>query len=456
MTMDAVSPSDPDRSAGRELCAIRASLVDFIGDPGDDMSDRSAMLRHLPDGLLLIESGRIVGRGPASELLPELPPSARLIDRRGSILMPGFVDTHVHYPQLDVIASPGRDLLDWLERYTFPAERRFHEAAHAREVADAFLDELLEHGTTSALVFGTVHRASVDAFFEAAAARRLRMIAGKVLMDRHCPADLRDSAEQGVADSRALIERWHGLGRLGYAITPRFAITSSPEQLAAAGALARDYPSVWIHSHVAENVDEVRWVSELFPDARSYLDVYDGYGLLRERAIYAHCLWLDEPDRRRMSASGAIAAFCPTSNLFLGSGLFDIAAADAAEMRFALATDVGGGTSFSMLRTLSEAWKVAQLRGQRLSPLRAFYLATRGGAQALGLADRIGRLEPGWEADLVILDPAATALMARRERACSSITERLFLLMTLGDERAVRETWVLGRPWPGRRAAHSN
>jgi guanine deaminase len=364
--------------------------------------------------------------------------------------MPGFIDLHVHYPQLDVIASPGRNLLDWLDRYTFPAERRFADPDYARLTAEDFLDELLTHGTTSALVFGTVHRQSVDAFFAAAQARRMRIIAGKVMMDRNCPEDLRDSPESGGRETAELIERWHGVDRLGYAITPRFAITSSPEQLSVAGVLARRYADTWVHSHVAENSDEVDWVRKLFPDARSYLDVYEQSGLLRERSVWAHCLWLDSEDRRRLAAVGGVAAFCPSSNLFLGSGLFDLAAADDAHMRFGIATDVGGGSSFSMLRTLSEAWKVAQLQGQYLSPLRAFYLATRGGATALGLDHRIGSLEAGLEADLIIIDPAATPLAERRDRACQSLAERLFVLMMLGDDRSITETWVDGAKWAGR------
>jgi guanine deaminase len=434
-----------------DLTALRGCVVDFLDDPGSASQDNIPQVRHLQDGLILIREGKIVECGPAAELMAKLPSGYEIVDRRSFILMPGFVDLHVHYPQFDVIASPGRNLLDWLERYTFPAERRFRDPQHASEAAERFLDELLANGTTTALVFGTVHRASVDAFFSAARLRHLRMIAGKVLMDRHCPDDLRDTAEDAYRDSRSLIEQWHGADRLGYAITPRFAITSSPAQLAAAGRLAREHPTTWVHSHVAENTDEVAWVAKLFPQARSYLDVYREAGLLRDRSVYAHCIWLDEADRTLMAQSGSVAAFCPTSNLFLGSGLFDVARADAASMRFGLATDVGGGTSFSMLRTLSEAWKVAQLQGQHLAPLRAFYLATLGGARALGLADRIGNFEPGREADLVVLDPAATPLSARRDSLCHTLAERLFALMMLGDDRSVAETWILGKPQSLRR-----
>jgi guanine deaminase len=426
----------------KDLSAHRGRLLHFLADPG--AHDAASSYEYFEDGLLLIEDGRVLRTGPAAELLPQLPAQTLLCEHGGDLLLPGFIDTHVHSPQTDVIASGGRDLLDWLEHYTFPAERRFADEAHGREVADFFLDELLRNGTTSALVYGTVHPASVDTVFAAAQARGMRLIAGKSLMDRNCPADLRDTADEGEAQMRALIERWHGRGRLAYAITPRFAPTSSPAQLDGAGRLAREFPEVYIHSHLAENRAEVAWVRELFPAARSYLDVYERHGLLRERAVYAHCIHLDETDRRRMSACGACAAFCPTSNLYLGSGLFDLAASDAAGLRFGVATDVGGGTSFSLLRTLGEAYKVAQLQGQRLSPLRAFYLATRGNARILHLEDRIGSLQPGREADFISLDLAATPLLARRSAACRTLTELLLVLMTLGDDRTVRRSYVCG------------
>jgi guanine deaminase len=423
--------------------AFRASILHFTGDPGADSAAKT--FEHFEDGLLVVDQGRVTRVGPAKELLAALPAGIDVVDRRGTLILPGFVDAHVHYSQTDVIASAGHNLLDWLERYTFPEEARFAEPAHAAEVAEFFLDELLRNGTTTAMVFGTVHRASADAFFAAAAKRNLRMVAGQVMMDRHCPEGLRNREADGGRDARELIERWDGNGRLHYAITPRFAVTSSDSQLALAGELARAFPKAFVHSHLAENVEEVKWVRSLYPACRSYTDVYDHFGLLRERAIYAHCLHLDAADRKRMAASGAAAAFCPTSNLFLGSGLFDLAAADDAGMPFALATDVGGGTSFSLLRTMQEAYKVAQLQGQRLTALRAFYLATLGGAHALRLDDRIGSFRPGREADFIVLDPAATPLLARRAAAARNLEERLFAWMILGDERAVRETYVMGR-----------
>jgi guanine deaminase len=425
------------------LQAYRASILHFLSDPGAG-NDPHAM-QYFEDGILVVEDGHVLAVGPARDMLPTLPPQAAIDDCRPALIVPGFVDTHIHYPQTDVIASFGTQLLDWLERYTFPAERRFADRDHACAVCEFFLDELLRNGTTTALVFGTVHARSVDAFFEAAEARGMRMIAGKVLMDRHCPEDLRDTPSGGVRESAELIERWHGRARLGYAITPRFAITSSDEQLRLAGDLARAHPTVHVHTHVAENLHEVAWARELFPWSRSYLDIYDRYGLVRERSVFAHCIHLDGDDRHRMGDSGAAAAFCPTSNLFLGSGLFDIEAMDRERIPIGIATDVGGGTSFSMLRTLADGYKVAQLRGHALGAERAFYLATLGGARALRLDEHIGNFLPGKEADFVVLDLAATPLLARRTALAHSIAEKLFALMTLGDDRCVHQTYLLGR-----------
>ncbi|MFA5172150.1 MAG: guanine deaminase [Sulfuriferula sp.] len=423
--------------------AFRGSILHFLSDPGEGGAEHT--YAFYADGLMLVEHGMVVAVGHYAQLQPVLPIDTLVTDHTGKLIMPGFIDTHIHYPQTDVIASPGTQLLDWLERYTFPAERRFEDREHATEVAEFFVDELLRNGTTTALVFGTVHRESIDAFFAVAGQRDLRMVAGKVLMDRNCPEFLRDTADSGYADSVALIEHWHGQGRLGYAITPRFAITSSEAQLARAGELARAYPAVHIHSHLAENMDEVAWVSKLFPWSRSYLDVYEHYGLLRERAVYAHCIHLDEDDQQRMADSGATAAFCPTSNLFLGSGLFDLSGSRDSGIRVGLATDVGGGSSFNMLQTLSESYKVAQLRGYTLTPLLAFYMITLGNAIALGLDSHIGNFTSGKEADFVVLDLASTPLMARRMESATTLAERLFILMMLGDDRAVAATYIRGK-----------
>ncbi|AYH42878.1 guanine deaminase [Azoarcus sp. DN11] len=423
--------------------AIRGELLHFLGDPADRGADA---VEHFPDGLLIVRDGLVAEAGPAAALRAKLPADARIDDRRGRLILPGFVDTHIHCAQTDIIASPGGQLLEWLDRYTWPVERRFADPAHATEVAEFFCDELLRNGTTTAAVYPTVHRASVEALFEAALRRRMRVISGKVLMDRNCPDFLCETCEGGHAESVALIERWHGRGRLLYAVTPRFAATSTPQQMQLAGQLFANHAGIYLQSHLAENRAEVAWIRELYPEARSYLDVYERYGQLGPRSVFAHCVWLDDTDRQRMAAAGAAMSFCPTSNLFLGSGLFDLAQADAAGVRVGIGTDVGAGTSFSMLRTLAEAYKVLQLNGQSLSAERAFYLATLGGARSLYLDDRIGSFAPGREADFVVLDPTATPLLERRSAACGTLAERMFVLMMLGDDRAVAETWVMGEP----------
>jgi len=394
---------------------------------------------------LIVENGVVAKIGAASELLTGLAQDTQVEDWSGKLIVPGLIDCHVHYAQLDIIASAGEQLLDWLNRYAYPAEAKFENADHAREVAGVFLDELLRNGTTTALVFATVFPQSVDAIFEAAAERNMRLIAGKVLMDRMCPETLSDDAESGYADSKSLIERWHGKGRLGYAITPRFALTSSEEQLAAAGRLAREYPDTWVHTHLAENKEEVNQIAGQFAWSRSYLDVYDHFGLLRDRSMFAHCLYLDADDREMMAKKGGAAAFCPTSNLFLGSGLFDLQSMSEAGVRVGLATDVGGGTSLSLLQTMSEAYKVLHLRGQSLPASRALYLATLGAAEALGLDGCIGNLAPGKEADFAVLDAGGSTITARRARSAASIDELLFALIFLGDDRNIAATYLQGQ-----------
>jgi guanine deaminase len=431
------------RKEMRKPRAIRGSILHFREDP---IAADGGAYEHFEDGLLIIDGGYITKLGDAHELLRGAPPDLVVHDCSGKLILPGFVDTHVHFVQTDIVAAYGRRLLEWLEEYTFPAERAFADQRHASEVAEFFLDELLRNGTTTALVFASVHPASVDAIFRAALARRMRVVAGKVMMDRNCPEYLRDTPVSGYADSKALIARWHGRDRLRYAITPRFAASSSPEQLELAGRLAAEHPDVCVHTHLAENEEEVAWVRELFPASRSYLDVYDRYGLLRAPAVLAHAIWIDDTDRARLAATGAALAHCPTCNLFMGSGLFDLNSASAAGVRVALGTDIGGGTSFSLLRVMHEAYNVAQLRGHSLSPLRALYLATLGGARALGLDDRIGNLAPGKEADLIVLDPAATPLLERRMQSARSLVERLSILMALADDRAVAATYVMGEP----------
>lgn len=422
--------------------AFHASILHCLSDPGE--ASRESAYEYFEDGLLIVEDGCIAAAGPAKRLLNNLSADVQLTELPGKLIVPGFIDCHVHCPQLDIIASHGEQLLDWLHRYAYPVEARFADPDYAREVATVFIDELLNNGTTTALVFGTVHAHSADAIFEAAEARDMRLIAGKVLMDRNCPEELRDDAISAYNDSKALIERWHGRGRLGYAITPRFALTSSEPQLEAAGRLAREYPEVWIHTHLSENTEEVRQIARQFPSSRSYLDVYERFDLLRERSVFAHCLHMDDQDRARMASKGAAAAFCPTSNLFLGSGLFDLASMRKAKIRCGFGTDVGGGTSLSLLKTASDAYKVLHLQNHALPPMQALYLATLGAAEALYLEDCIGNFLPGKEADFVVLDPNATSLTARRIAAAETIEESFFALLTLADDRHVCATFVRG------------
>ena len=431
------------RPVAPSLHAVRGTLLDFLDDP---QVPGGAALRHVADGLLVVRDGLIERSGPAAELLARLPSGTPVSDRRGAILMPGFVDAHIHYPQTGIIASHGKQLMDWLNVYTFPAEARFADIDHARRVAGFFLDELLRNGTTTAAVYATVHKHSAEVLFEAAQARGMRLLTGKVMMDQECPPDLRDTAASSYADSAALIERWHGRERLEYLVTPRFALTSSRQQLQFAARLLDEYPGVRLQTHIAENHTEIRLVAEMFPDSRDYLGVYEDFGLLRAGGLFGHCVHFDASSWARLAAAGAVAVHCPTSNLFLGSGLFDIAAARAAGARVALATDVGGGTSFSMLQTMNEAYKVARMGGHPFTALDGFYMATLGGARGLGLEARIGNFEPGKEADFVALDPAATPILAHRSALTAGIEEQLFALMMLGDDRAVAATWVLGCP----------
>ncbi len=422
--------------------AYRAALLHCLADPCE-VGD--AACQYFADGLLVVAAGKVAQIGDAAELLPQLPAGVPVSEYRDALIVPGFVDTHIHFPQVGVIGSCGAQLLDWLQTYTFPAEARFADPQHAREQAAFFLQELLRNGTTTALVFCTVHPQSVDAFFVEAERLGLRMIAGKVLMDRNAPEELSDSAASGYDESKTLIERWHGRGRLHYAVTPRFAATSTPEQLDLAARLLREYPGLYLHTHLAENQAEIAWVKELFPERSGYLDVYDHHGLLGARSVFAHAIHLCDAECRRLGESGSAVAFCPTSNLFLGSGLFDLARMDAHGVRVGLGTDIGAGTSFSALATLDEAYKVLQLQGQSLEPFRALYLATLGGARALYLDQHIGNLQPGKDADFVVLDLKATPLLEHRLAQSRSLAETLFALTILGDDRTVRETFAAGQ-----------
>ncbi|MBV9884871.1 MAG: guanine deaminase [Sphingomonadaceae bacterium] len=421
---------------------MKAFRGEILSVPDDPAHAGAEAIRHHEDGLLVVEDGLVLACGPATELADRFGDVP--FEKLEGLIVPGFVDAHVHYPQIERIASHGEQLMQWLERHIFPAEMAFADRAHADAVAAFFLDELLRHGTTSALVFATVHPGSVDALFEAALARDMRIVSGKVLMDQG-PEGLRDSVESGRADTEALIARWRGRGRLGYAVTPRFAPTSSRAQLEDAGRLLAAHPDVLLHTHLSENPGEIAYVAERFPEAADYLDVYDRFGLVGPRSVFAHCVHMSDRALGRMAEAGTGIAFCPTSNLFLGSGLFDLAQADRHGVKVGIGTDVGAGTSLSVLHTLGEAYRICQLQGCCLDPFRALHLATAGGARVMGITDRVGALLPGQEADFVLLDCAATPLLARR-CAGAPLHDRLFALQVLGDDRAVTGTWLRGRP----------
>ena len=422
--------------------AYRSAILHSVADPAEVGIEAS--YEYYEDGLLVVDNGKISRLGHASELLPTLPADIEVVHYQNSLITPGFIDTHIHFPQTGMIGSYGEQLLDWLNTYTFPCERQFADKDHADKVAKLFIQELLRNGTTTALVFGSVHPESVNAFFEEAERLDLRMIAGKVMMDRNAPDYLTDTAESGYAESKALIERWHGKGRLHYAVTPRFAPTSTPEQLQLAGQLLGEYPDLYMHTHLSENLKEIDWVKSLFPERSGYLDVYDHFKLLGQRSVFAHGVHLCDAECQRLAETGSAVAFCPTSNLFLGSGLFNLTQAEQHKVKVGLGTDVGAGTSFSLLNTLNEAYKVMQLQGIRLHPFKSLYLATLGGARALSLDDRIGSLRAGNDADFVVLDYQATPLLDYRLQQSNSIEETLFVLTTLGDDRTIRQTFAAG------------
>lgn len=438
-------PANPAHTTHAPPLAIRAHLLDFDADPGFAPPDTAAGVRWREDHWLLVRAGRIVSvesQAPGDDW--------QKLDLRGRLLLPGFIDTHVHAPQLDVIASYGTALLDWLDTYTFPAERRYADPAVAYDGARRFLAALHAHGTTAAVVFPTVHRVSAEALFETALAHGMRLITGKCLMDRHAPDGLRDEVDGARTDCEQLIRDWHGRGRLAYAVTVRFAPTSSPAQLAMAGELMARHPGLYMQTHVAENPDEVAWVAELFPEARSYLDVYHRAGLLSPRAVLAHGIWLDDADRALLAETGAQIAFCPSSNLFLGSGLMDWAALSEAGVRVSMASDVGGGTGLCTLHTLRDAYKVQSLRGVRMSAWKALHTATLGAAQALGLEQEIGSLEPGRMADFTIWDWAIGEVASHRDALARTPHERVFAWMMLGDERNLHSTYIAGNLVHGR------
>jgi guanine deaminase len=425
--------------------ALRALALTYTDDPFSVGIDTA--LRYEPDAIVAMQDGKITHFGPANEVQPQLPPETTIKEfGKDALIVPGFIDSHVHFPQTVMIAAYGEQLLDWLNKYAFPTEQKYANKDFARSVAKVFLQENLRNGITSACVYCTVYPQSVDALFEEAENLGLRLAAGKVLMNRNAPDNLLDTTQSGYDDSKALIKKWQGRGRLMYAITPRFAPTSTVDQLEAAGTLWKEHPDCFMQTHVSENKGEVAWVKELFPDREGYLDVYDHYSLCGARAVFGHGIHLTEEELHRMHVTGAAISHCPTSNFFLGSGCFNLARAVKKErpVRVGLGTDLGAGTSFSILATLNEAYKAAQLNGNVLSAGHAFYLATRGTARALYLEDKIGSIAPGMEADLVVLDLKSTPIIDFRMRYCEDLEEALFIQMTMGDDRAVLATYVAG------------
>ena len=425
---------------------LRGRLLSFLTEP-EGLEDR-ASYRFAEDGGLLIENGRIAAMGEFSTVAAKAGPGVETVDHRPHLILPGFIDAHAHMPQMQVIASYGAELLEWLNKYTFPEETKYRDPQHSRRFARHFLDELVRHGTTTVAAYCTVHKASAEALFGEALARDMLVIAGKVMMDRNAPDGLRDTPQSAYDDTRALIAEWHGRGRLHYAVTPRFAITSTPEQLEAAGQLMREFPDLHMQTHLSENRAEIALTQELYPWCKDYTDIYAHYGLLGPKALLGHCIHLSEREADALSETGSVAVFCPTSNLFLGSGLFDYQRyrRRAKPMRLAMATDVGGGTNYSMLRTMDEGYKVIALNGEKLNPFASFWQVTLGNAKALSVEHRIGTLDEGTDADLVVLDARATPAMSLRMETVETLAEELFLLQTLGDDRAVAEVYVAGKP----------
>lgn len=433
------------KDISRADTALRGRLLWFVERPEEH---GESAVRYIEDGLLVLAGGKILAAGETSVLQPQLPAAAVIHDHSGRLITPGFIDPHIHLPQTQVVASWAAQLLDWLNTYTFVEEQKYGDPAHAARGAAFFFDELLSNGTTTAVAFCSVHSASAEAFFAESERRNTRMAAGKVMMDRYAPDALTDTAQSGYDDSKALIGRWHGRGRQLYAIAPRFAITSTPEQLEAAATLSREHPDCLVETHISENLEEVATAKRLYPECEDYTAIYEKYGLLGRKSLMGHSIHLSESERQRYADADAVAVFCPTSNLFLGSGLFDWKAMrePGRPVRIGVATDIGGGTSYSMLQTMNEAYKVLQLQGQRLDSLALFHAMTRGNAIAIGLEDLIGSFEPGHECDAVVLDAQATPAMAHRMETVTTLAEELFVLITLGDDRAVEETYVMGEP----------
>ncbi|MBZ3695307.1 guanine deaminase [Phyllobacterium calauticae] len=431
---------------------LRGRVLTFTDAP--KAIDDTASYSYFEDGAVLIENGRVARVGDHATLAPLAGPQAEIVDHRPHLILPGFIDTHLHFPQTQAIASYGAQLLEWLNTYIFVEEQKFASSAHADFIAGRFMDELLRNGTTSAVAYCSVHPESVDAYFAAAEKRNMLMIGGKVMMDRNAPEGLRDTAQTGYDETKALIAKWHGRGRAHYAISPRFAITSTPEQMEMSRVLVREHPECYVQTHLSENRDEVAYATSLYPAAKDYTDIYAGYDLLGKKMLLGHCIYLSDREIAVLAETGSVAVFCPTSNLFLGSGLFDRDRFQTLGARFSVATDVGGGTSFSMLETMAEAYKVLHVQGQRLSPFASYYMMTLGNARALGLEDRIGSLHAGADADITVLDSRAKPAMELRMRTATTLAEELFILQTMGDDRSVAEVYVAGKPMKSRLDKH--
>lgn len=424
--------------------AIRGRFLD-VQHLVNQASDIPQAIRFIEDGLLITEQGKVTWFGTWESGQNQIPPDMTITHYPEQLIIPGLIDTHIHFPQTEMVGAYGEQLLEWLNTYTFPTEIQFSDKAYADKIAQFFVQELLKNGTTTALVFCTVHPESVDALFEAAEQHQMRLIAGKVMMDRHAPDELCDTAESAYTDSKALIEKWHGKGRNLYAITPRFAPTSTPEQLEKAGQLKAEHPDVYVHTHLSENKNEIAWVKDLFPAQNSYLDVYHHFGLTGERSVFAHCVHLEDAEWDCMHATNSAIAFCPTSNLFLGSGLFPLKKTWEKQVKVGLGTDIGAGTSFNQLQTINEAYKVQQLQGDKLSAFESFYHATIGGAKALHLDSQLGNFDVGKEADFVVLNLNATALQTLRQQRAKNIEDALFALFTMGDDRNIQATYIFGQ-----------
>ena len=424
---------------------LRGRLLSFRREP-ESLTDEGSYV-YIEDGGLLLQDGLITMFGEFADLLDNAPPDAEIVDHRPNLIMPGFIDTHIHFPQMQVVGSYAGSLLEWLNTYTFVEEQRFAEPQHAARIAVKFFDELIRHGTTTAVAYCSVHKVSANMYFAESLRRNMRMVGGKVMMDRNAPEGLRDTPQSGYDDTKQVIADWHGKGRNHVAISPRFAITSTPEQMEMAQALVKEYPDLHMQTHLSENHDEVHYACELYPEAKDYTDIYAHYGLMGPKSLFGHCIHLSDREADAMSESQSVAVFCPTSNLFLGSGLFGLKRLSKRQrgVRVAVATDIGGGTSYSMLRTLDEGYKVLQLQGERMTPFESFYRMTLGNALALGLEDNIGTLEAGSDADLVVLNSSATPAMALKMEVVKTLAEELFLMQTMGDDRTIAETYVAGK-----------